>query len=89
MQWSDALGLTANWVFAHTKRRATPASLLLMERSPQIALIKGAKDTMDPQKPDPTPLNRLEDTPQWIDCPFCHRQTQTQVEKKKLGPLKM
>ncbi|OAA66366.1 LPS-induced tumor necrosis factor alpha factor [Akanthomyces lecanii RCEF 1005] len=24
-----------------------------------------------------TPLNQLGDTPQWIDCPFCHKRTKT------------
>ena len=56
----------------------------------QTTLAKGAKDNMDQQKPvDPTPLDQLGDTPQWIDCPFCHRRTETRLEKKQLGPVKM
>ncbi|KAJ4147027.1 hypothetical protein LMH87_001580 [Akanthomyces muscarius] len=29
-----------------------------------------------------TPLNQLGDTPQWIDCPFCHKRTKTTVRKE-------
>jgi hypothetical protein len=69
--------------------------LLLMERTvtapPQTTLIIEAKDNMDQQKPitDPTPLDKLGDTPQWVDCPFCHRRTETRLETKQLGPVQM
>ncbi|OAA55132.1 LPS-induced tumor necrosis factor alpha factor [Cordyceps fumosorosea ARSEF 2679] len=29
-----------------------------------------------------TPLNQLGDTPQYIDCPFCHQRTKTVVRKE-------
>ncbi|AEO63758.1 765d9350-c5c3-45d8-8a6d-b886477d322e [Thermothielavioides terrestris] len=29
-----------------------------------------------------TPLDQLGDSPQWIDCPFCHRRTLTRVSKE-------
>ncbi|KAJ3479669.1 hypothetical protein NLG97_g8263 [Lecanicillium saksenae] len=28
------------------------------------------------------PLTQLSDMPQWIDCPFCHKRTQTTVRKE-------
>ncbi|MCJ1233244.1 hypothetical protein MMC14_001199 [Varicellaria rhodocarpa] len=29
-----------------------------------------------------TPLERLGETPEWIDCPFCQRRTRTMVTKE-------
>ncbi len=88
-----SIGLTADWVFAHTKTKGDSyivAANGTVIAPPQITLIKGAKDNMDQQKPvDPTPLNQLKHTPQWIDCPFCHQRTETRIEKKQLGPLQM
>jgi len=32
--------------------------------------------------PGVVPLNQLGDTPQWIDCPFCQKRTQTRLDKE-------
>lgn len=29
-----------------------------------------------------TPLNQLTNTPEWIDCPFCHKRTKTTVRSE-------
>ncbi len=48
------------------------------------AYSKQESPVITPQKSvaDVTPLDQLGDTPQWIDCPFCHRRTKTRLEKK-------
>jgi len=53
-----------------------------------------SSETMSAASPDkrfadPTPLDKLGDTPEWIDCPFCHQRTQTRLETKKNSVKKM
>ncbi|KAJ6788574.1 hypothetical protein PWT90_05333 [Aphanocladium album] len=51
----------------------------------QNAHAAGQPPAAVPQKQVPAivvPLNQLSDMPQWIDCPFCHKRTQTTVRKE-------
>lgn len=45
-------------------------------------LDKPAKIVPIPQAHKVTPLERLGDAPDWIDCPFCQRMTKTRVTKQ-------
>ncbi|KAM4066347.1 LITAF-like zinc ribbon domain-containing protein [Hirsutella rhossiliensis] len=63
-----------------------PANLFQTEQTGQIGSGQ-AMPTINPL-PNPqtvTPLHLLNGAPQWIDCPFCQRRTQTSVEKMGTG----